>query len=77
VLPEYRRNGVAAALLRACENQLGVARIRLSVRQGNTGAIRLYESFGYQRVDIWLEYYQDGTDALVYEKQVFEDEATP
>ena len=68
VLPEYRRKGVAAALLGECETQLAVDRIRLSVRLGNSGAIRLYEEFGYQRIDTWLKYYQDGTDALVFEK---------
>ena len=68
VLPEYRRQGVAAALLSACENQLEVSKIRLSVRLGNMNAIRLYEKFGYQRVDIWPNYYQDGTDALIFEK---------
>jgi ribosomal-protein-alanine N-acetyltransferase len=68
VLPEYRRQGIAAALLAECETQLDVARIRLSVRLGNTGAIRLYEGFGYQRIDTWPEYYQDGSDALVFEK---------
>jgi ribosomal-protein-alanine N-acetyltransferase len=68
VLPEHRRKGVAAALLAECERQLAVDRIRLSVRLGNSGAIRLYKEFGYQRVDIWPRYYQDGTDALVFEK---------
>jgi [ribosomal protein S18]-alanine N-acetyltransferase len=68
VLPEYRRQGIAAALLQECETRLGVSRIRLSVRLGNTGAIRLYEGFGYKRIDIWPQYYQDGMDALVFEK---------
>ena len=68
VLPEYRRQGVASALLLACETQLNVARIRLSVRLGNLGAVQLYENFGYRRVDIWPNYYQDGTDAIVFEK---------
>ena len=68
VLPEYRRQGIAAALLQECEARLNVACIRLSVRLENSGAIRLYEGFGYQRVDIWPQYYQDGTDALVFEK---------
>ena len=68
VLPEYRRQGVAGALLAVCENRLGVSKIRLSVRLGNTNAIRLYEKYGYQRVDIWPNYYQDGTDALIFEK---------
>ena len=68
VLPEYRRQGVAAALLTACESRLGVSKIRLSVRLGNKNAIQLYEKYGYQRVDIWPNYYQDGTDALIFEK---------
>ncbi len=68
VLPEYRRQGIAAALLTECETRLEVSRIRLNVRLGNTRAIQLYEGFGYQRVDIWPKYYQDGTDALVFEK---------
>jgi ribosomal-protein-alanine N-acetyltransferase len=68
ILPDYRRQGIAAALLLECETQMKVASIRLSVRLGNTGAIRLYENFGYQRVDIWPKYYQDGADALVFEK---------
>ncbi len=73
VLPEYRRQGIASALLQECETLLNAFRIRLSVRLGNTGAIRLYEDFGYQRVDIWPKYYQDGTDALVFEKKISRD----
>ena len=69
VLPAYRSRGIASALLAECETRLNVVRIRLSVRLGNTRAIQLYEKFGYQRVDIWPNYYQDGTDALVFEKQ--------
>jgi ribosomal-protein-alanine N-acetyltransferase len=68
VLPEFRRQGIAAALLTECETQMEVTRIRLCVRLGNANAIQLYERFGYQRVDIWPKYYQDGTDALVFEK---------
>ncbi|HBX68631.1 MAG TPA: hypothetical protein DEH25_04420 [Chloroflexi bacterium] len=68
VLPEYRRQGLASALLQECETRLETSRIRLSVRLGNHGAIRLYEGFGYQRVDIWPKYYKDGTDAIVFEK---------
>ena len=68
VLPEYRRQGIAAALLMQCESQMDLHRIRLCVRLGNTSAIQLYQDFGYQRVDIWPKYYQDGTDALVFEK---------
>ncbi len=69
VLPEYRRQGVASALLSACEDQLAQPRIRLCVRRTNEGAIKLYERFGYSRVGLWPSYYQDGEDALVMEKR--------
>jgi ribosomal protein S18 acetylase RimI-like enzyme len=69
VLPEYRRRGIGRALLRACEREIPTPRIRLSVRIENGPAIRLYEREGYQRVDVWREYYHDGGDALVMEKE--------
>jgi ribosomal protein S18 acetylase RimI-like enzyme len=68
VLPEYRRRGIGRALLHACEKRLTAARIRLCVRMENEDAIRLYGREGYQRVDIWRQYYNDGGDALVMEK---------
>ena len=69
VLPEYRRQGIARALLRECEKRLHTARLRLCVRLENTGAIRLYEQEGYRRVGTWTKYYNDGGDALVMEKE--------
>src|SRR5512135_817717 len=68
VLPEYRRQGIARALLLECEKRLHTNRLRLCVRLDNDGAIRLYEQEGYQRVGIWAKYYNDGGDALVMEK---------
>ena len=68
MVPEYRRRGIGAALLQACEAQLGVRRVRLSVRASNRPAIELYERFDYQQVGRWGHYYQDGEDALVMEK---------
>jgi ribosomal protein S18 acetylase RimI-like enzyme len=68
VVPEYRRRGIGAALLQACEAQLTVRRLRLSVRASNREAIELYERFNYQRVGRWDHYYQDGEDAVVMEK---------
>lgn len=69
VLPEYRRRGIAAALLTQCEQELDMPRIRLSVRRTNDGAISLYKKFGYEMIDVWRKYYFSGEDALVLEKR--------
>jgi ribosomal-protein-alanine N-acetyltransferase len=70
VLPEYRRRGIGAALLQACEDQLVSITpiIRLSVRASNRAALRLYEGFGYHHYTMWEKYYSDGEDAIVLEK---------
>jgi len=68
VLPEYRRQGLGSRLLRACEGQLPVSRIRLSVRAANEPAIQMYTRSGYQHHGVWKRYYSDGEDALVLEK---------
>lgn len=56
--------GIGSALLAAAEDLAigdGVTRIGLACEGANTGALRLYESFGYQRwpdhvvVDLWEE----------------------
>lgn len=70
VRPSFQRQGIATALLNACEERLKVARVRLSVRSGNLPAIRLYQGLGYQRVGLWPEYYLDKTDAIVFEKSM-------
>ncbi len=69
VLPAYRRRGIGRDLLRACEARLKTPRIRLSVRASNAGAIRLYDLEGYQRIEVWQRYYNDGEAAIVMEKQ--------
>jgi len=66
--PDYRRRGIGRELLRACEARLKTQRIRLSVRASNDGAIRLYEQEGYQRLEVWQGYYNDGEAAIVMEK---------
>lgn len=70
VLPAYRRRGIGAALLRACEAQIDVPVIRLVVRQSNQTAIHLYERFGYATIGKWRRYYSDGEDGAVMEKSV-------
>jgi ribosomal-protein-alanine N-acetyltransferase len=70
VLPVYQRQGIATALLGVCEERMATTRIRLSVRVGNLPAIQLYEKSGYRRVGRWAAYYQDGSDAIVFEKNI-------
>jgi ribosomal protein S18 acetylase RimI-like enzyme len=55
-------------LLRVCEDRIDLPAIKLSVRASNQAAIILYRNYGYQRVEIWSAYYQDGEDAVVMEK---------
>jgi Acetyltransferases len=68
VRPEFRRQGIARALMIACEEALQVPVIRLSVRRTNLGAQRLYSDLGYRYADVWKGYYSDGEDALIMEK---------
>ena len=68
VHPTYRRRGIGRRLLAACEQQLGSARIRLSLRRSNEQALALYHQVGYAQVGVWPEYYRDGEDALVMER---------
>lgn len=68
VLPEFRRLGIASALLQAVEERVHMPRIRLCVRASNKTAIHLYDARGYQQVSIWPRYYQDGENAIVMEK---------
>ncbi|HEY3310604.1 MAG TPA: GNAT family N-acetyltransferase [Anaerolineales bacterium] len=68
ILPEYRGRGYGRALLEACENLLPTEIIHLCVRFSNEEAIRMYHNAGYQNVDRWENYYNDGEDSLVMEK---------
>lgn len=54
VEPEYRRMQIGAQLIGHAVSvfrRLGRSAIRLSVYEGNTGAIRFYEEFGFRTVD--------------------------
>lgn len=68
VHPDYRRQGIALALLDACETLLEVPIIKLTVRRSNFSAIVLYTNHGYHQVDVWEKYYNDGEDGLIFEK---------
>lgn len=68
--PRYQGRGIGRMLLRACEEQVNLPRMRLSVRTSNHNAISLYEKEGYTMVDVWKRYYSDYEDALVMEKKL-------
>jgi [ribosomal protein S18]-alanine N-acetyltransferase len=71
VAPEARGAGIGEKLLAAAE-RLARTRIatamRLEVRTDNAAAQRLYEGRGYRRFGVRRRYYEDGRDAVRYEK---------
>ena len=68
VHPDYRRRGVADALMRHTLRALGAAgfgRVELMVRTGNTAGAQLYRSLGFRRVRMVPRYYEDGGDGVL------------
>jgi ribosomal-protein-alanine N-acetyltransferase len=62
VFPQYRRKGVASALLARAETGAilrGCEKIHLECRAGNAAALRLYEARGYKRVGRRKGYYEN------------------
>lgn len=68
VLPEYRRQGIAAQLLtelHALLKEKGAACCFLEVRSKNSAAAALYEKIGYCKISTRKGYYGDD-DAVIY-----------
>ncbi|HZU61076.1 MAG TPA: ribosomal protein S18-alanine N-acetyltransferase [Solirubrobacteraceae bacterium] len=65
--PPVRRRGIGSALLEAMIEQAGAEEpFTLEVRPSNTGAIALYERFGFRAAGTRPRYYHDtGEDALI------------
>jgi ribosomal protein S18 acetylase RimI-like enzyme len=73
VAPELHRRGIGGRLLAKAETiaQLrGCHTIRLEVGVDNHAAIRLYHNRGYREFGRRCGYYEDGADALRFEKQL-------
>jgi ribosomal-protein-alanine N-acetyltransferase len=64
---DRRRRGIATALISALLERVGEdAQITLEVRKSNTGAIALYERFGFRSAGVRRRYYADnGEDAVI------------
>jgi ribosomal-protein-alanine N-acetyltransferase len=66
--PDRRRHGIATALLTALLREVAGrdSQVTLEVRRSNTGAIALYERFGFRSAGVRRRYYQDnGEDAVI------------
>jgi [ribosomal protein S18]-alanine N-acetyltransferase len=80
VAPEARGAGVGAALLAAAERSArarGRERFRLEVRTENAAAQRLYERRGYRVFGTKAGFYEDGHDAVRYEKALARGRVSP
>jgi [ribosomal protein S18]-alanine N-acetyltransferase len=67
--PDFQRQGLGARLLGAVEAGLGPPLLKLTVRQSNLPAIKLYEKAGYRPVHTWENYYAGGEAGIVMEKR--------
>ena len=66
VLPEYRRKGIASRLLEHMMNECeGLCRLVLEVRERNSGALALYEKYGFQKVGMRKNFYHSPTENAI------------
>lgn len=73
VLPKLRGHGIAARLVKACEEDAlaqGAVYLRLEVRDDNAEAQSLYLKAGYKPFGIAKDYYEDHADAVRMEKRL-------
>jgi len=71
VTPDARRRGVGRALLEAGERAAaacGARRFLLEVSAQNQAAVALYEAGGWRVIGVRAQYYADGADAWLMEK---------
>lgn len=73
VHPDFRRRGIAQALVESLVKQLrqrGSQCLTLEVRASNSPAIALYEKLGFQKIGRRKNYYRDPReDALILRKE--------
>ena len=72
VAPDFRRSGIASAMIGIIEKNLksqGVKKIFLEVASNNIAAQKLYENMGFWTVGLRPKYY-DGMDAILMSKDL-------
>ena len=71
---EFRKRGygsfLMSYLIELCE-KLDINKILLEVSQENNAAQKFYDRFNFSTVGIRRNYYKDGSNALLKEKQLF------
>lgn len=71
--PDWQGKGIGRALMQATEGNAiahGCVSMRLEVRADGAHARALYESQGYRQIGTVDDYYEDGMQALRYEKRL-------
>lgn len=72
VLPDYRRLGIGRTLLEECFSANKLDAVFLDVRENNIPAIKLYESFGFEKIGIRKNYYSNPTEnAVMMKKSIY------
>ena len=73
VAPDYRRQGIARALVKTLIRELGAAQVTsltLEVRAGNGPALALYEALGFRQTGLRKNYYfRPREDARILRKE--------
>ena len=70
VSPNYRRRGIALKLLNNIIDNLSISNLYLEVSRINNKAISLYEKMGFEKNGIRKNYYNNGTDAILYKMEL-------
>ena len=73
VHPDARGTGIAIAMIGIMENEIkknGANKIFLEVSHTNTPAIKLYEKCGFTQIGKRKNYYSDGSDAILMQKNI-------
>jgi ribosomal-protein-alanine N-acetyltransferase len=73
VLPGERRKGAAFLLLKSTIRRLRrreVDRLNLMVRVQNRKALKFYVKYGFVKIRVVRQYYDDGTDGLLMSKNL-------
>ena len=77
VLPDFRRRGIASALMRDVMKALvayGCGDLFLEVRVSNVGAVGLYRKLAFRVERRIRHYYADGEDAYVLSRRLLHEE---